>query len=456
MQIRTKLTILFTIITATILLAFAFVIYYSAKESRRKEFNTLLSKEAYTKANVFLKAKVDRETLQEIYRNNRKILNEVEVAIYDTDFNLIYHDAVDIDFVKETANMLANIRTKGEISFYQDDWQVVGLLYTYEGQQYIITAAAYDQYGYSKLDNLLKTIISVFIISMLVLYFAGRLFSRKAFEPIKQMTDRASDISATNLDLRLDTHGDKDELSKLASTFNEMLERLEKSFDAQKHFVSNISHELRTPLAAIIAELELSTNKDRALADYKSAVIKALDDAKKIARLSNSLLDLAKASYDPSEISFKPVRIDEVLLDARQQIQKINPNYKIDIHFENDFENDDHILVNGNEYLLKVAFANLFDNGCKFSTDKQSTVSIYFGQGKIILRFSDKGIGIADDELDKIFSPFYRGKNRTFTDGNGIGLSLTQKIVSLHKGILSVTSVKNEETTFVIELSSMA
>src|SRR5690625_7541888 len=77
------------------------------------------------------------------------------------------------------------------------------------------------------------------------------------------MTDKAANISATNLDLRLPSNGNKDELSELANTFNEMLNRLENSFDAQKHFVSNISHELRTPLAAIITELELSANKEK-------------------------------------------------------------------------------------------------------------------------------------------------------------------------------------------------
>lgn len=452
MKIRTRLTILFTLITATILLAFATVIYYTAKENREKEFYTLLKKEAITKANLFLNASVDKKTLQDIYHNNRKILNEVEVAIYDTGFTLLYHDAVDIDFVKETKQMIDDINQKGEINFYQENWQVIGLRYEFQGKNFIVTATAYDQYGYNKLDSLFKTIIIVFIISILVIYIAGRFFSKKAFEPVKEMTEKATNISATNLDLRLTSNGSKDELSQLANTFNEMLNRLENSFDAQKNFVSNISHELRTPLAAIITELELSTNKDRTIEEYKTAIQNALNDAKKLVRLSNSLLDLAKASYDPSEISFKSIRIDEILLDARQQVQQANPDYKIDIHFENDFENDNQISVNGNEYLLKVAFVNLFENGCKFSKDKQSTVSISFGNEKIILRFTDKGIGISEDDIKNIFMPFYRGENKTFAEGNGIGLSLTQKIIALHKGIIAVLSKEKQGTTFTVEL----
>lgn len=452
MKARTRLTLLFTFITATILLAFAFIIYYSASQNREQEFYAALKKEAITKANLFFNAKVNTKTLQDIYRNNRQILNEVEVAIYDTGFVLLYHDAVEIDFVKENKQMIDEIYQKREINFFQQKWQVVGLQYKFENKIYIITAAAYDQYGYAKLNSLLQSSIVVFIFSILFIYIAGRFFSKKAFEPVKEMTDKAKNITATNLDLRLTTNGSKDELAELANTFNEMLNRLENSFDAQKHFVSNISHELRTPLAAIITELELSANKDRNVEEYKTAILNALSDAKKLVRLSNSLLDLAKASYDPSEIAFKQIRIDEVLLDARQQVQQANTNYKIDIHFENDFENDSQITVNGNEYLLKVAFANLFENGCKFSNDKQSTVSVSFTKDKINLKFIDKGIGISSDDLKNIFTPFYRGENKAFADGNGIGLSLTQKIILLHKGSISVASIPANGTTFTVEI----
>ncbi|URC14801.1 HAMP domain-containing sensor histidine kinase [Flavobacterium sp. B183] len=455
MRIRTHLTILFSIMTAAILLVFAAIIYFSAKEDREKEFYAVLKKEAITKANLFFNAKVEVKTLQSIYRNNRKVLNEVEVAIYDVNFKLLYHDAVDLDFVKETPEMVKEIYQKGEKRFYQQDWQVIGLRYTYEKKSYIITATSYDQYGYSKLNNLLHNIIFVFTLSILFIYAAGRYFSRKAFEPVKEMTDQMKNITATNLDLRLNDNENKDELSELANTFNEMLNRLENSFDAQKQFVSNISHELRTPLAAIITELELSITKNREISEYQLAIQSALSDARKLARLSNSLLDFAKASYDPSEIAFKQVRIDEVLLDARQQLQRANLEYKVDIHFEQEFEDDSEISVKGNEYLLKTAFVNLFENGCKFSENRQSMVSVSFDRKKIILKFSDKGIGIPLNDIKNIFTPFYRGDNKKYAEGNGIGLSLTHKIIQLHNGTITAVSTPSKGTTFTIILESL-
>lgn len=454
MKIRTRLSLLFTFITASILLAFAAIIYFSAKENREKEFYALLKKEAITKANLFFNAKVDAETLHNIYSNNRQILNEVEVAIYDSSFNLLYHDAVEIDFVKETPEMVQEIFRKNELKFYQQEWQVVGLKFLYQNNNYVITATAYDQYGYNKLNNLLTNIVVVFIVSILFIYIAGRYFSRKVFQPIIEMTNKAQLISATNLHLRINTNNSNDGLAGLANTFNEMLNRLENSFDAQKHFVSNMAHELRTPLAAIIAELEIAINKNRNIDEYKMAIENSLGDAKKLARLSNSLLDLAKASYDPSEISFKTIRIDEILLDARQQVQKINTEYKIDIHFEQDFDSNNEITINGNEYLIKTAFINLMENGCKFSENKCCNVSIACKNQKIILQFSDNGIGISKEDLQNIFTSFYRGKNKIFADGNGIGLSLTQKIIQLHKGAINVSSELNLGTTFTIKLQS--
>jgi len=196
------------------------------------------------------------------------------------------------------------------------------------------------------------------------------------------IVNKVKKITASNLDLRLNNTQGRDELAELSSTFNEMLDRLEKSFDAQKQFVSNISHELRTPLASMITELELSTHKERSTTEYQGVIQNTLTDAQKLARLSTSLLDFAKASYDPSEISFRETRLDEVLLDARHQVQRQYPTYLVDIIYKNEVENDEELSMNGNEYLLKVAFANLIENACKFSNNKNVLFQLLFRNKK--------------------------------------------------------------------------
>ena len=435
-------------ITAAILLFFAGVVYLSAKKDREKEFYSLLKKEAVTKVNLFLNAGVDTETLQNIYRNNRKTINEVEVAVYDPGFHLLYHDAVDIDVVKESRQLMENIMRKKEVAFFQDKWQVVGLRYEIGGKTYIVTAAAFDQYGYTKLENLLRNSLLIFTISLLFIVLFAMFFTNKALNPVKEMIRKAQLISASNLDLRIVTLSKGDELAELAETFNDMLRRLEKSFESQKSFVSSISHELRTPLSAMIVELELAlSTTELNRQEYRKAIGNALSDTQKLVRLSNSLLDLAKASYDPSEITFKTIRLDEVLLDATRQVQQTRKDYKIELSFKYIPDTEKDIQVYGNEYLLKVAFVNLIENACKFSPDHTAYITIDFDEKYIHLIFQDNGIGIAEQELPHIFTTFYRGANQSFTAGHGIGLPLTKKIIDLHHAEIQIVSVLEKGTS---------
>lgn len=450
LSIKARITFLFTAITGGLLLSFALVIYFSSAENRENEFYNLLYNEALTKANLFLDAQVEEKTLQEIYKQNRELINEVEAAIYSEDFVLLYHDDVKTDVVKENDEMLEGILENEIIQFYIDDWQVVGLKYNYNNQKFLITAAGYDEYGYNKLSSLLTTLTIALLSSVILVFLIGIFFSRQALSPIFNMNNQIKKITAASLHLRLKVSDNKDELNELADSFNKMLDRLENSFETQKQFVSNISHELRTPLAAIISELEITASKERDIKTYQKAINDALKDANKLAKLANSLLDLAKASYDPSEIHFKKVRVDEVLMDAIMQIKSINKNYKIQIEFEQEFDDDFQMSVNGNEYLLKVAFSNLIENACKFSEDHESFVSIALNSKGIILNFWDNGIGISKNDINQIFSPFFRGKNKDYSHGHGIGLHLTQKIINLHQGQIHVKSTKDVGTSFKV------
>ncbi|WP_060872954.1 sensor histidine kinase [Myroides odoratus] len=451
MRIKTRLTLLFTLLVASILLVFASVIYWSSSKSREVEFYEELEKEAITKAKLFLEAQVKPTTLHKIYLNNSEIINEVEVAVYDYDFNLLYHDAEEIDRVKETKEMIRSIIDKGSLHYTQEDWQVIGVTYSFNDQNYIVTATAYDEYGYTKLQNLFVTIVVLVVISLLVIYFVGLFFADKVLLPIKKMNDEVNQITATNLDLRISTEKNKDELGALANTFNEMLNRLENSFDSQKQFVSNISHELRTPLAAIIAELELALSKEQNQAYYIQTIQNALNDSQKIVRLSNSLLDFAKASYDPTEIVFKSIRVDEVILDACQKLQKMDASYKFNFVIDESVTSEEMMMVHANPYLLEVALVNLLENACKFSEQKACTIQVKYEDYHLVVQVIDQGIGIAEEDLESIFVPFYRGKNQHYKEGNGIGLPLTNKIIKLHKGTLHVDSQVGEGTTFTIQ-----
>ncbi len=452
MKIRVKLLVLFVLLFGALLLAFAVFIYASSAQTRKDQYYKRLKKEAVTKANLLFDAKVTPSVLQLIYKNSLNSLFEEEVAVYDTSFNLLYHDAVQIDKVKETRKMIDQIILQKEITFDQGALQVVGLLYLHNHKTYVITAAANDEYGLKRLEELKYTLIISFIIIISLTIAAGYYLVGKALDPVSEIVDKVEEITATNLYKRVQVKNEKDEIGELAITFNNMLDRLEQSFEGQKNFVSNISHELRTPLATIVGELQLALIRERSVKEYKEVISLSLSDARRLVRLSNGLLDLAKASYDQTAVSMKELRADELLMDAREAVLKTSEDYKVDIVFEREIDDDDDISVKGNEYLLKVAFINLMENACKFSSNHQCTVSINFDRDQIKLGFKDSSIGIQEDELGSIFSAFYRGKNKDFSPGNGIGLSLTQKIISMHNGIIRVESVVDLGSIFTIEM----
>lgn len=452
MKIRVKLLLLFFTLFASLLLAFAVFIYIYSAKTRKDQYYKQLKKEAVTKANLLFDAKVPAEVLQLIYKSAPNSLFEEEVAIYDTSFNLLYHDAVQIDKVKETKKMIDQIVQQNGITFDQGSLQVVGLLYRHHNKTYVITAAANDLYGINRLQELKYALIISFIIIITLTIAAGYYFVGRALKPVTEIVDKVGQITATNLYNRVQVKNEKDEIGELAHTFNHMLDRLEQSFDSQKSFVSNISHELRTPLSTIVGELQLALIKERNTAEYQEIIRLSLADAQKLVRLSNGLLDLAKASYDQNTVSMKKLRADELLMDAREAVLKIDQDYKVDVQFAREIEEDDDISVNGNEYLLKVAFINLMENACKFSSNHQCTVEIDFDHTKIILNFKDTGIGIPPEDIKRIFTAFYRGQNKEFTSGNGIGLSLTQKIIAMHQGTVQIHSVVNEGSVFSVEI----
>ncbi|WDF54167.1 sensor histidine kinase [Mucilaginibacter sp. KACC 22063] len=452
MTIRNRLTVLFTAGIAGLLLFFSLVIYWSLAKDREDEYYNLLHHTAITKANLLLDAKVTPSVLQLIYRNAENTLFQEEVAIYNTSFHLLYHDAVEIDKVKETPQMIHQIITDKEIRFYQGSLQVVGFLYRHKGQLYVITAAADDRQGYAKLNNLVYTLIITFFVVIILTYFASQFFALKALQPVADMVKKVEVITATNLDLRLNEGNGKDEITELAVTFNAMLNRLERSFDAQKEFVSNISHELRTPLTAMLTELQVTIEKERDNLFYKESIAHAISDGQKLVRLSNSLLDLAKANYDQTKISFRRVRLDEVLLDARSDVLHNHPSFKVNMVFEKDIDDEQQLTLMGNTYLLKVAMMNLIENGCKFSSGHECNVSISYNDTDSIIHVHDNGVGIAEADQQNIFNAFYRSESSQHLKGNGIGLSLSKKIIELHQGTINVHSVLGEGTTFTVKL----
>lgn len=452
MKIRGRLTFKYAAITAAIFFIFMAVIYYVGEHLRSDAFFRNLRTEAITKAHLFLNNQVDAQTMQSIYLNNRQFIDEVEVAIYSPDFKMIYHDSRQNDIVKETPVMINDILKHGEIQFYENDYQAIGLVYDFDGKKYIVTAAAYDRYGYAN-QLIMRNILIVLSCSGLsILIIVGFILARSSLMPIRSIVKEADKIGATQINKRLPVKNEKDELGELSTTFNALLDRLEKTFNAQKMFVSNVSHELRTPMAALSAELDLSLQKERTVEQYQKSINNALQDSGRIIKLIDGLLNIAKADYQSEQIKTEEIRLDELLLDANELVKRAHADYHIELIFEDEAEDETELTVVANPYLLTTAFVNLIENNCKYSDDKTSYVQISTSPEYVTVRLSDNGIGISDSDKEHIFELFYRGNNSEQIQGHGIGMALTQKIVTLYKGKIEVESIEGKGTTYTVML----
>lgn len=180
--------------------------------------------------------------------------------------------------------------------------------------------------------------------------------------------------------------------------------------------------------------------------------MRSLDDAHRMTHLMDGLLNLAKADYGAHGIAMESLRIDELLLDAREQLVHAHPDYTVNISFdENAMEADADFTINGNEYLMNIALKNLMENNCKYSANHASNVLITTQASSIRITLSDTGTGMTLEEQRNMFKLFYRDSN-TDQKGHGIGMALTHKIITLHKGKIEVKSKSGHGTTFCVEI----
>lgn len=453
MKIKYKIALYYTLSAAFLLIAFATLAYYFSAQSRRAEYLDRLEYRARSIGSVIIEndqvqigllRKLDKTTFQDLYRET--------ILVYNERYDLLYTNMKDTA-VRIHRNLLDYIKEHKQFIHTDSQGESVGVYYTEDNVSVLVLVSSFDKYGFQNLQNLQQIILIELLVAVIILVGIGYFFARKMMQPIDRLVEQADSINANNLqDKRVAIKG-KDEIAQLGANFNTMLQRLSHSFDLQKSFVSNASHELRTPLAAIISQLQVTLAKSRSGEEYEAVLHSVLEDAEGLSELTNGLLQLAQSELNRKEFVFTPVRIDELLIDTADLVRlKRKENSKVELQFLKEPEQDTLVTCNGNESLLKVLFINLFDNACKFSADHTASVTIDFNSRYILISVKDNGIGIAADEQDKIFEPFFRGRNAQATRGHGLGLSICKKIVQLHEGQITVWSDNARGTVFTVQL----
>ncbi len=367
MQIRTRLTLQFLLMGGMIMIMVSLAIYYSSASYRKAAFYNRLSDKAKSTTMLILEPnrvlEIKKYNPDKLYNEKILIFNSLDNLEYGTDSK---HE------IKPRHDVIDQVRMGHKVFYEQHPFEILGMLYHLKNDDFVVIVAATDKDGYLYLAKLRTILIFVCLISFILFFIAGWFYSGRALKPISNVINQVEDISITSLNLRVFEGNGTDEIGRLAETFNRMLARLETSFALQKDFIANASHELRTPLTSIQGQLEVLVMKERSSDEYKTSVSSVLEDIRSLIDLSNRLLLIARTgAEDPVHFNNK-LRIDEILWQAREELNRFNKSYHINILIDDSLIEAEQLVVAGDEYLLKVAVSNIMENACKYSPDQDS------------------------------------------------------------------------------------
>jgi signal transduction histidine kinase len=292
---------------------------------------------------------------------------------------------------------------------------------------------------------ILVTIASATICIVLSIGF-GLWLSRHLLKPIDKITATAASIAqAEDLSTRIQWDGTQDELGQLAAAFNHTMGRLEHLFKVQQRFIGDVSHELRTPLTSILGHLEIM---DRYGFDQDS-LDAAHREADRMSRMINDLLLLTRADSGELQVDLYPIDLDTIAVEVHQQAIELAKGRQLEIVLERVA----HVRIHGNSDRIRQLLLNLLHNAIKFTNDGgKITLSVYQEGQTAIITVQDTGMGISEKDLESIFAPFFQADearvHHSESDGAGLGLSIVNWIVKLHRGKITVTSTQGKGSLF--------
>jgi two-component system sensor histidine kinase MprB len=445
MTIRNRLTWLFVGVVAVLLLAVLSVVFLLQSNASQREFRQRLRDRAQVTSYIYLeKDEMRASAFRDFEKKYLQALTNEILQVYDASGRVRF--VAEDERIRLSDALLARIVLNKEVYFTLGARQAIGIFYHDNQGDYVIVAAAENVYGKRRMQSLATIMAAIFVGSLVVIYVVGRGFAGRALAPIAAMNDQVDRITAQDLHLRVDEMplrtSERDDLRRLARTFNRLLERLETSFEGQRTFVRNASHELRTPLTASIGELQVLLARERPAAAYKEGAASVLVELQQLKELINNLLDLAQANE--AVALTEEVRLDELLWEVREAVAPAQRSrVHVDLGDLSELPADQAAFeIKGHRMLLARAIGNLVDNALKYSSLEQSiTLSLRCPAGSgCLVRVADTGQGIAAAELSQVFQPFFRSASVRGVVGHGVGLPLAQRIVALHGGTLTLRS----------------
>jgi heavy metal sensor kinase len=321
------------------------------------------------------------------------------------------------------------------------------------GEEYDIQLASALDLPYKALTRFLRAMFGFIPLFLLAASIGGYWLSRRALAPVDRIIQDSRSIGHHNLSQRLMVPPTGDELQRLSETLNEMIERLEAAFQRITRFTADASHELRSPLAFILATAEVALLQNRDEAEYRSALADMYGEASRMTQLIDGLLTLARADSGTSQLAMSPVDLREPIKQARAKAlaAAMAKNIRFSTYLP-----ESNIRTLGDSTALGCLFLILIENAVKYTPAGGNVeVQLAVDNGQAVISIRDSGIGIAEEELVRIFERFYRSDKARQRDsgGTGLGLSIARWIADAHRARIEVQSKLGSGSTFTVRLT---
>jgi signal transduction histidine kinase len=450
MKTRSKIVLILVSIFLSLILLFSGFIYFFISRYSFQDFYERLETRSISTAKSELEDHSDTKWVKRFKKEYLQRLPEERNYILEVKPHSLLESLARRH--KLPAGLLLEIDQNKLGTYRENSVLYCGIRYDTHGKTYFVITSARNYYFLHYMAYLRTLLVVSISASMILVVLISYWVSRKLITPIRRITDQMNHIGTENLNLRLEGAEAKDELGELVLTFNNMLDRLETSFETQNNFISNASHELNTPLTSIIGEADVALTRSRSEAEYVETLQNILEEAEKLDKKTKALLFLAQTGFNGKAMQLNKVRMDQLVLDVQGTINRIYPDNQVRLDFSLLPEDPMLLKVHGNEQLLHLAVSNIIVNACKYSSNSEVSVSLSHVEGFVVLRVQDLGIGIPAQEIRYIYDPFFRASNTGNFEGYGIGLPLTRNIVRLHKGEMQVRSASGSGTEVEIRI----